>query len=208
MSEAAASTSRLERGAELLPVFAALTLHALAHARWLLCIPAAALLAAGLILGKKPVYSSRLLLISGIVGGVAGFALSGLWSVLAPIPPLVMGPLCGALVGLATLSGLCERRAYALTYALLLSALSAAVRGSSEVYVGLAGVAASLLVVAFVRGRIGQAGLAGGLGFGVFALVVLAAAFGLWRFVRASEGVLTEAAFRLIQGKPPGVELA
>lgn len=208
MSGAPPSPSRPRWGAELLPVFAALALHALAHGRWLLCVPAALVLIAALLLGKRPAYSPRLLLFSALMGGTAGFALSGMWPVPAPIPPTVMGPLCGALVGLATLCALCGRQAYALTYALLLTALSAAVRGSSAVYVGLAAVAASLLVLAFARGRIAQAGSMGGLAFGVFALVALAATFGLWRFVRASEGVLTNTLLRLMREAPPASELA
>src|SRR5262249_27064036 len=147
MSEASASTSRLQWGTELLPVFATLTLHALAHDRFLLCVPAAVLLIAALARGKQPAYSSRLLMVSALVGGAVGYVLSGLWPVPGPIPPIVMGPLCGALVGLTTVCGLCGRQAYALTYALLLSALSVAVRGSGAVYVGLATVALSLLVI-------------------------------------------------------------
>jgi len=208
MSQALASPSRLERGTEMLPAFAALALHALAHDRWLLAVPAMAVLAAGLLLGKQPEYSSRLLLISALVGGPVGFALSGLWPVPAPIPPAIMGPLCGALVGLTTVCALCGRQVYAITYALLLSALSVTVRGSGAVYVGLAAVIGSLLAVAFVRGRIGQAGLAGGLGFGAFAVVVLAAAFGLWRLVRVSEGVLTDTVFRMMQDVAPSAGIA
>ncbi len=209
MSQAPASISRLRWGAELLPVFAALALHAIAHDRWLLCVPAALLLIAALAIGKQPAYSSRLLMIAALVGGVVGYVLSGLWPVPGPIPPIVMGPLCGALVGLTTLTGLCGRQAYALTYALLLSSLSVAVRGSGAVYVGLAAVAVSLLVIAFVRGRIAQAGSTGGLAFGVFSLLVLVAAAGAWSFVRASEGVLTETVFRLMRDapKPSGLAL-
>jgi transglutaminase-like putative cysteine protease len=202
MSEPVASPSRALRVAELIPVFAALLLHALAHNRWLLCVPAAGLLIAAVLLDKRPRYAPRWLLLSAIVGGAGGAALSGLWPVPAPIPPIVMGPLCGALVGLCTLTALCDRQAYAITYSLLLVALSAAVRGSPAVYAGLAAVAASLLVVAFVRGRLGAAGLAGGLGFGAFALVMVGASFGLWHFVRASEGVLTDTMFKLVQSAP------
>ena len=208
MSQAPALPSRMERGFELLPAFAALALHALAHDRWLLCIPAAGVLLAGLLLGKQPTYSSRLLLISALVAGAAGFALSGLWPVPAPIPPAVMGPLCGALVGLTTLCALCGRQVYALTYALLLSSLSVTVRGGPAVYAGMAAVVVSLLVLAFVRGRIGQAGLAGGLSFGAFALVVGLAAFGMWHFVRASENVLTNTVFRMMQNMAPSVGIA
>ena len=208
MSEASANTSRLQWGAELLPVFATLALHALAHDRFLLCVPAAVLLIAALALGKQPAYSPRLLMISALVGGAVGYVLSELWPVQGPIPPIVLGPLCGALVGLTTLCGLCGRQAYAHTYALLLAALSVAVRGSGSVYVGLGAVTVSLLVIAFVRGRIAQTGIMGGLAFGVFALVVLAAAFGMWRFVRASEGMLTTTVFRLLQDAPRPSSLA
>jgi transglutaminase-like putative cysteine protease len=187
---------------ELLPVLGALVMHALSHERWLLAAPAGVLLLAAVMLGKQPRYSARLLLISAVVGGGAGFALTGMWPVPGPIPPVVMGPLCGALVGLSTITALCGRQHYAIIYALLLASLSAAVRGSAAVYVGMAIVAVCLLVVAFARGRLGQAGLAGLVGFGAFALVVMGTSFGLWSFVRASEGVLTNTLFRLIQDAP------
>ncbi|MDY7225470.1 DUF4129 domain-containing transglutaminase family protein [Hyalangium rubrum] len=202
MSEAPPGDSRLARGVEGLPVFAALALHALAHDRWLLCVPAAVLLLVGVLLDKRPPYSPRLLLAAAAVGGVAGFLLSGRWPQPAPIPPVIMGPLCGALVGLSIFSAITGRRHYAIIYALLLSALSAAVRGSEAVYAGLAGVAVCMLAVAFARGRMSQAGMAGWLGFGLYALVVLGTSFGMWRFVRASEGVLTDTVFRLMQEVP------
>ncbi|MFL5347251.1 MAG: DUF3488 and DUF4129 domain-containing transglutaminase family protein [Hyalangium sp.] len=209
MSETPAHVSRLERGAELLPVFAALALHALSHDRWLLCVPAAVLLAVLVSLGRKFTHSSRLLLIAGIIGGAVGTALTPFWPVPGPIPPLVMGPLSGALVGLTTICALSGRQTYAITYALLLSALSAAVRGSGAVYVGLALVAASLVVVAFVRGRMGRAGLVGALGFGAFVLLVVGASFGVFRFVLASEGVLSSTLMRMVENVPrmPGAAL-
>ncbi|MBN1208857.1 MAG: transglutaminase domain-containing protein [Myxococcaceae bacterium] len=203
MSEPTASPSRISRAVEMLPVFAALLLHALAHGRWLLCVPAAGLMAAMVLLDKRPGYSSRRLLISAVVVGAGGATLSGLWPMPAPIPPIVMGSICGALVGLSTFAAICGRQTYAIIYALLLVSLSAAVRGSTAVYVGLAAVAASLLGVAFARGRLGAAGLVGGLGFGAFVLVMLGASFGLWRFVRASEGVLTDTLLDLMQNAPP-----
>jgi hypothetical protein len=202
MSEASLSPTRASRAVELLPVFGALALHSVAHERWLLCVPAAVLLLAAVVLGKQPRYSSRLLLLAAGVGGAAGVVLSGMWPVPGPIPPIVMGPLCGALVGLSTLCALSGRQNYAIIYALLLCALSVAVRGTTAVYGGLAGVAVCMLAVAFARGRMAQAGLAGVLGFGAFALVVLGASFGLWSFVRASEGVLTDTLFRVMQDAP------
>jgi transglutaminase-like putative cysteine protease len=186
----------------MLPVFGALALHSLAHGRWLLCVPAAVLLLAAVVLGKQPGYSPRLLLLAAVVGGVTGYVLTGMWPVPGPIPPIVMGPLCGALVGLSTVSALCGRLHYAIIYALLLSSLSAAVRGSTAVYLALAGVGVCMLAVAFSRGRMGQAGLVGLVSFGAFALVVLGGSFGLWSFVRASEGVLTDTLFRVIQDAP------
>ncbi|WP_224369446.1 transglutaminase family protein [Hyalangium versicolor] len=202
MSEPAAPVSRVERGVELLPVLAALAFNAVAHDRWLMCGPAALLLVVLSMLGRQPPYSSRLLLISGVVGGTVGAVMSGMWPTLGPISPLIMGPLCGALVGLTTLCALCGRRMYALTYALLLSALSTAVRGSNAVFVGILVVALSLLVLIFMRGRMGHAGLAGGVAFGVFVLVLMGASFGMMRFLRASQGVLTDTLFRMVQSAP------
>ncbi|HEX8697260.1 MAG TPA: hypothetical protein VF815_00350, partial [Myxococcaceae bacterium] len=203
-----APVSRGARLVELLPVLGALVMHALSHDRWWMCVPAALLLLGAVLLGKQPGYSARLLLIAAVAGGGVGFVLTGMWPVPGPIPPVVMGPLCGALVGLSTLTALCGRQHYALIYALLLASLSAAVRGSTGVYVGMALIAACLLAVAFARGRMGQSGLAGVMGFGAFMLVMVGISFGLWRFVRASEGVLTNALFRLIQDAPRPTGLA
>lgn len=197
-----APVSRATRLVELLPVLSALTLHALAHQRWLLCAPVAVLLVAAVLLGKQPGYSPRLLLVSAVVGGGIGALLTGLWPLLGPIPPIVLGPLCGALVGMSALCALCGRQHYAVIYALLLASLSVAVRGSTGVYVGLALVAVCMLSVAFTRGRMGLAGVAGGVGFGAFAVVALGVSFGLWSFVRASEGVLTNVIFGLMQNAP------
>jgi transglutaminase-like putative cysteine protease len=208
MSEALRVPSRPARAVELLPVFGALTLHALAHERWLLCVPAAVLLLAAVLLGKQPRYSSRLLLLCAVVGGGAGAVLTGIWPVPGPIPPIVMGPLCGALVGLTTLSALAGRQNDAIIYALLLSSLSAAVHGTPAVYTGMAVLAVCMLAVAFARGRMGQAGLVGLVGFGAFCLVVLGTSFGLWSFVHASEGVLTDTLFQLMQNAPRPTGLA
>jgi transglutaminase-like putative cysteine protease len=202
MSDAPASSPRLERGLDMLPVLAALALHAVAHGRWLLCAPAAALMGALVLLRRQPTYSPLLLLLSGAIGGVVGFVMAGMWPSIAPIPATVMGPLCGALVGLSTICAICGRQTYALIYALLLSSLSVAVRGSEGLYVAMAGVGLSLLVIAFRRGNLGRAGMAGALGFGVFALVVMGVSFGLWSTVRSAEGVLTNAVFRLFQDAP------
>jgi transglutaminase-like putative cysteine protease len=202
MSTPSLSLSRGSRVVELLPVLGALTLHSLAHERWMLCVPVAVLLLVAVVLGKQPRYSARLLLISAVVGGGAGVLVTGMWPVPGPIPPIVMGPLCGALVGLCAVTALSGRQNYAIIYSLLLASLSAAVRGSVAVYAGLALVAACMLAVAFARGRMGQAGLAGAVGFGAFTLVVMATSFGLWSFVRASEGVLTDTVFRLMRDAP------
>lgn len=208
MSPPIAPSLRLARGMEMLPAFAALALHALAHDRWLLCVPAAAVLAVGLFLGKQPAYSPRLLLLSALGAGAAGFVLSGLWPVIAPIPPAIMGPLCGALVGLTTVCALCGRQGYALTYALLLAALSVTVRGGLPVYTGIALVTVSLLALAFFRGRIDKAGLVGAVSFGSFLLVTLGATFGAVRLVRASEGLLTDTVFRMMANIAPNPGLA
>lgn len=201
-------TPRQTRFAEVLPTFAALALHALAHDRWLLCVPAAAILAVGLFLGKRPVYSPRLLLLSALGAAAAGFVLSGLWPVIAPIPPAIMGPLCGALVGLTTVCALCGRQDYALTYALLLAALSTTVRGGFPVYLGFALVSTSILLLAILRGRIDKARLVGAAGFGAFFVLTFGATFGAAELVRASEGLLTDTVFRMMANIAPNPGLA
>lgn len=202
MSDAPSSDSQSARGWELLPVLAALGLNAVAHNRWLLCVPVAGLLVAAVALRFRPEHSSRRLLLSAGVGTGLG-ALMLLWgAVPTPIPPVMMSPLCGALVGLSAFCALSGRRFYAVTYALILTALSSAVPDSRGTYLGLLAVVVSLLVSAFGHGRMGRSGVAGAVGFGAFVLLTVGATFGMGRAIRMSEGMLTEALFRMSSYAP------
>lgn len=204
MSDTPASDSRLGRGLDLLPVLAALTLHAVTHDRWLLCVPAAVLMGAAVVRFWRPEHTARKLLLAAGVGAGVGALLLAWSNMPGPIPSALMGPLCGALVGLSAFCALSGRQSYAITYALLLTALSAAVPSTKGAYLGLLGVAVAFLVSAFRSGRLGSAGA---VGFGVFVLVTLGATFAMGRFVLLSEGVLTEAMFRMASQSPKGFSM-
>jgi len=205
MSTPGEDTSRSGRLVELLPVFAALALHAVAHGRWLLCAPVMVALGWAALAGVRVDYSPARLLIAGAVGFGAGLAMLGVSTPpTAPFPPSIFGPLCGALVGLSVFCGLGRSRYYAWTYACLLVALSMRVRELSAMPWVLGAVVLSVLGVAFREGGLGRTGLRGAAGFAAFVLLVLGGALGLARTVRASEGVLMEAVYRLTSGASPG----
>jgi hypothetical protein len=207
MSDTPDSGSRLGRGLDLLPVLAALALHAVTHDRWLLCAPAAVGMAASVARGWRPEHTARKLLLAAGAGAGVG-ALLLLWSDMpGPIPPALMGPMCGALVGLSAFCALSGRQSYAITYALLLTSLSAAVPGTKGAYLGLLGVALGFLVSAFRHGRMGPAGAVGVLGFGAFVLVTVGATFAMGSFVRFSEVALTQVLFRMAAQSPKGFSM-
>lgn len=207
MSDTPANASRLGRGLDLLPVLAALGLHSVTHDRWLLCVPVAVLMVAAVVMRWRPEHTPRKLLLAAGAGAGVGALLLG-WSVMpGPIPPMLMGPMCGALVGLSAFCSLSGRQSYAVTYALLLTALSAAVPGTKGAYLGLLAVALCFLVSVFRQGRLGPAGAVGAVGFGVFVLVTLGATFAMGRTVLMSAGLLTEAMFRMASQSPSGFSM-
>ncbi|MFE8603826.1 DUF4129 domain-containing transglutaminase family protein [Archangium violaceum] len=197
--------SRYGRLVELLPVFAALVVHAVAHGRWLLCAPVmVGLLWAGLT-GVRVDYSPARLLLAGAMGMGAGAAM--LWvsePPTAPFPPTIFGPLCGALVGLSVLCGLGRNRYYAWTYAGLLVALSLRVREMRAVEWVLGGLVLSVLLVAFLEGGLRRSGFRAAAGFGVFSVLVLGMTLWLTRTIWASEGVLMDAVYRMTSGSSTG----
>jgi transglutaminase-like putative cysteine protease len=204
MSTPGEDTSRSGRLVELLPVFAALALHAVAHERWLLCAPLMVALVWAALRGVRVDYTPGRLLIAGALGFGAGLAMLGVSTPpTAPFPPALFGPLCGALVGLAVYCGLGRSRYYAWTYACLLVALSMRVRELPAMPWVLGAVVLSVLVVGFREGRLQRAGLGGAVGFGAFVVLMAGGALGLASTVRASEGLLMEAVYRLMSGTSP-----
>jgi transglutaminase-like putative cysteine protease len=205
MSGPSDNVSRYGRLVELLPVFAALVLHAVAHGRWLLCAPVMVGLAWAALAGARIDYSPARLLLAGVLGLGAGAAM--LWvsePPTAPFPPNIFGPLCGALVGLSVLCGLGRNRYYAWTYACLLVVLSLRVREMKGVAWVLGALVLSVLVVAFREGGLGRTGLRAAAGFGLFVVLVLGLSLGLTRTIWASEGVLMDALYRMTSGTNPG----
>lgn len=204
------SASGEGRGArllELLPVFAALVLHAVAHGRWPVCAPVMGVLAWVAWTGRRMAYSPERLLMAGALGLGVGVAM--LWvsePPTAPFPPALFGPVCGALVGLTAACALGGNRAYAWTYAGLLSALSLRVRGLPWAEGVLGAVVVSLLAVAVADGRLMRSGRRAVVGYGVFLVLMGAGALGLARLLHLGEGMLLEAVYRMTSGVRPGVD--
>lgn len=204
-TESMDNASRQGRLLELLPVFAALVLHAVAHGRWLMCAPVMLGLLWAALAGVRVEYSPAKLLIAGALGFFAGVAM--LWvsePPTAPFPPNIFGPLCGALVGLAVLCGLGRNRYFAWTYACLLVALSMRVREMHAVGWVLGALVFSVLLVAFREGGLPRTGWRAGVGFGVFVGLLLGLSLVLARTIWASEGVLMDAVYRMTSGTSPG----
>jgi transglutaminase-like putative cysteine protease len=205
MSLPADNPSRLVRLVELTPVLAALTLHAVAHERWLLCAPLMVALVAATLAGVRLDYNPTRLLLAGVFGLGAGVAM--LWVSVpptAPFPPTVFGPVCGMLVGLSAFCALGRSRYYAWTYACLLVVLSMRVRSLPAMEWVLGAVVLSMLLVAFVEGGLPRSGLWGGVGFLAFLGVLAGGALGLGRLVHAGEGVLMDAMYQLTSGPGSG----
>jgi transglutaminase-like putative cysteine protease len=204
MSTPGADTSRAGRLVELLPVFTALALHAVAHGRWLLCAPLMVALVWAALAGVRVDYTPARLLLAGALGLAAGLAMLGVSTPpTAPFPPGLFGPLCGALVGLSVFCGLGRSRYYAWTYACLLVALSMRVRELQALPWVLGAVVLGVLVVAFREGGLGRTGPRSAVGFAAFTVLMLGGALVLARTVRASEGLLMEAVYRMTSGTSP-----
>jgi hypothetical protein len=193
---------------ELAPVLAALVVHAVAHGRWPLSGPVGGALVLAALAGVRPAYSQAKLLVGAVVGVGAGLVL--LWvsePPMGPFPPSLLSPLCGVLVGIAAVCAVCRNRLYAWTYAGLLVALSLSTPQLGGLVWALAALGLSLLLVAFVEGGLARTGLAGGVGFLGFAVLLGGVGVPLVRTIHASEGVLMEAVFRLTQQQPQGMQL-
>ncbi|MGZ3460742.1 MAG: hypothetical protein ACXU86_19820, partial [Archangium sp.] len=205
MSEPVDGISRQGRLVELMPVLAALGVHAVAHGRWLLCAPVMVGLLWVALADVRVEYTPARLLLAGALGLGAGAAM--LWvsePPTAPFPPNLFGPLCGALVGLSVLCGLGRHRYYAWTYACLLVALSMRVRELHGMLWVLGALVLSVLWVAFVEGGLPRTGVRAGVGFGAFVVLMLGLTLGLTRLIWAGDGVLMDAVYRLTSGTHPG----
>ena len=199
--------SRVGRLVDLLPLLAALVLHAVAHGRWLVCAPVMAVLGWAALTGRRVAYSPERLIGAGALGLLVGAAMLLVSEPpTAPFPPAIFGPLCGALVGLTALCGLGRNRHYAWTYASLLAALSLRVRELSGAGWVLGGMVLSLLAVAVYEGGLWRGGTRTAVGYAVFLGLMGAGSVGLWRALRLTEGYLLEAVYRMTSGVHPGSE--
>jgi protein-glutamine gamma-glutamyltransferase len=197
-------SARWGRAWDLLPVFSALVLHAVAHGRWLVCAPLLVGLVGAVVADARVVYSPARLLGAGAVGGLVGTAM--LWVSVpptAPFPPSVFGPLCGALVGLSVLCALGGERPFAWTFSCLLVALSLRVRGLEAGLWVLLAVVLSVLGVSFREGGLVRSRARGVVGYGVFLVLLGGGTWGLVRLLWRAEGALVDVVYQLTRGAVP-----
>ncbi len=199
--KSAHDSSRLARLAEVLPVVAAFGLYAVAHDRWVLAAPVALGIAVAAYRRVALAHTSGRLLLGAVLGMGAGVLLLVWGGPLpdSPIPPQVLNPLCGALVGLSALCALTRKRAYAWIYACILAVLSLDGPFTRGVAIALAVLAVSLLAVVFLLDGPARAGWRGGVTFAVFVALVGGAGAGLVVVIRASEGMLVSAVYQLMR---------
>ena len=203
MTGAAPRTTLPERLIAVLPVLAALNVHAIAHHRLLIALPLELLLGVVALADVKLRHSSRSLIASGVALALVAFGLqlAGAFPDLPPrpFPPIVLGPLTAFVAGLAVHCAVTRNSIYAWTYAWLLAILCCANSGGAPLYVSLGVLCLTMLAAAFARGRIGRHGWLGAGSFVGFALLVAGATEGLSVATRASEGLLMEALGRYLR---------
>jgi len=195
-----------QRLPELLPVWGALGVYAVAHGRWLLSGPLMAALLGVAFLRWVPTHSPLRFLGAGVLGLAAGALL--LFAVElppdSPIPPQVLSPLCGALAGFTALCALTRRLLFAWIYAGLLTVLSLEVPVTGPLLIALAGLALSLMLLAFVNGGLATTGLRGAVAFAVFTLGVGGLSVLMTRGIHSMEGTLMGVFYELTRDRPQG----
>ncbi|HLL52794.1 MAG TPA: transglutaminaseTgpA domain-containing protein [Myxococcaceae bacterium] len=197
----ARDSSRLERLGEALPVLAALALHAVAHGRWMLALPVGLGLVFLALRGVDVAHTSGRLLAGAVLGTGAG-ALALLWGEPppdSPVPPEVLSPLAGALVGLSAICTVTRRRVYAWIYAFILAVLSLDVPFRGGIVYALPALVLSLLAMVFLLDGPFRAGWRGRLGFALFFGVMLGLGAGSVVLIRASEGLLMNAVYEMMR---------
>jgi protein-glutamine gamma-glutamyltransferase len=188
-----AAMKRVQRIVQFLPVFAALGLNAVAHGRWLFDAPVMLGLFVALALGVSTPHRGGRMLLVGAAGGALGFAALLLAAPpQGPIPPVVLSPLCMALVGLSAFCTLSGNRPFAWVYAWLLAVLSANAGLTFELAIALMALAVATILALASAGRLDRVGFAGLGGFGVFFLLTVVGTWQLTLLIRASEGWLME----------------
>ncbi len=182
---------------ELLPLVAAFNVNAVAHHRFALALPLEAALGFMAFRGLGAVHSSRRMLLAG--GGLALIALVlQLLGALpppppGPVPPLILGPLCAGLMGLAAFCALSKNLMYSSIYAWMLAVLSVHVKPDAPLAAMLIILAVAALASAFAESALWKQGAVGALLFCAFAAAVAGGTVVLTRVLLASEGMLMQA---------------
>jgi hypothetical protein len=178
---------------EALPVLGALLMHAVAHDRFILVVPVAAALGVAALRGITVRQTPGRLLIAGAVGAAATFLFAA--PPPGPIPPPLLSPLCGALLGMSALCVLARNVLYAWICAGLLALLSLNAPPSTPLYLALAALGVCTLAAVAAQGRAPIAPFLGN------AALVALGTFGLTQLGLSSEQWVTEAVYRLAQSR-------
>jgi len=151
------------------------------------------------------------------VGAAAGLGtLAAETSPGGSVPPAVLAPVAGGLVGAACWCAATRRDLFARVYAWLLAALVFAGRqGSPAAWAGLGALAAATLVVQRREERVDRAGLAGFVGFALFLGALLPATRGIASGILAAESWSESMLERWVAdalgrgaSRPSGIEVA
>jgi transglutaminase-like putative cysteine protease len=174
--------------------------HAVAHDRYPIAVPLLVLVFASAMLGSRVRYRPGLLFVAGAIGTLAGLGL-GLASPPpdGPIPPAVLSPLCGFLIGLTVYCTVARNALYAWTYSFLLVVVSLNGPPGPVLHASQAALALSVLLSAMATGGTFRGGLSALPGVLVFAVALAGATLGLARLVFASEGMLVSAVYELLK---------
>jgi transglutaminase-like putative cysteine protease len=180
------------RIAQALPALAALNLHGLTQGRYLMAVPAALALIAGLARGWAPVFTENRVIVVAAAGALVGVGLGFAIPVpVGPMPELLQSALCGVLVPLSVYAALAGRRVYAWLFCWLLAILSMRADATPLATVSLVALClATLFAAALAQGERLQLGRAALLGFAVLLPTIVAGTWAVERGVDASQGTL------------------
>ena len=203
--------TRIGRLYEALPVLAGMGVYAVAHGRALVVVPLILALLVAIVRRLELTFDQNRVSAISAGGAAMGFALALVFPPpQGPIPPALLGPMCGVLLALASYCVIARSPLYAWIYSLLLVVLSVNAPLSSWLFVSLGELAFVVLFATYQAQRAGRPiRLAGLAGFLVFALLTTGATLGLTRMVFASEGLLMGAVYDILKdaGFPMGLGL-
>ena len=201
MSLPAEEKPPLNRNATLLSMHVALVIHAVNHDRVWLCVLAGLATLWAARARPRALNGNLTLWLSAAAGAVlGGVALLFAEPPPSPLPPELLSPLCGGLMGLMVHGCYTGSHVWARVYAWLLVALSCNVDSTPQTWALVLSMAVAELLANFVHLRIWDLGL--GAWVGLLLLMVLAApaGWGMVSFIQSNEGMLMGVASRYLAG--------